>query len=447
VNNEPSTALRRLLHFPARRGLSLIVGSVALGVLLNFPGIAHSEEPYHTPLAGFPYDTTLFGRDVYAPARDRSDLTALDLGTMFVPNIKGEVVEPFGALYLWRNMDEGNTIFRAILVGVYNDIWYSTTPKWLDGANMVISLNNFTVPVALSEYVEGVEIDDSLHWYQWNVGVGVGYSRNINPGFDDNRLAITLLYEPGMLAFNNSSDTPPGYLVPHDTFEQRVHLRVRTDAMTRNIMEMAHHGLSGGLDVIYGNRVHWDDWGGDPTFGISNGAGHRNWLTATAYFEAAGGVPFVQSERHRLILRTHAGVGSHVDRFSTFRLSGGVFDDEAEDLSRVNLPASAFLEFLSDAYSITNLEYRYEALFFLYLHVQGSIAVMERYRFDTPNIDGPASYQLNVLPAVTAWITSGFIWNSELEVYYSHGFGILRDIHRNPKFGGDAVIVSWSKEF
>jgi hypothetical protein len=432
---------------PVRCGLPLSVGTIALGVLLYFTGIAHSEEPYHTPLAGSAYDTTLFGREVHAPARDRSNLTALELGTMFVPNIKGEVVEPFGAFYLWRNMDEGKTIFRAILVGVYNDIWYSTTPKWLAGANLVLTLNNFTVPVALSEYVEGVETDDALYRYQWNVGVGVGYSRNISPGFDDNRFAITLLYEPGMLLFHTSSDTLNNYIIPSNTFEQRVHLRIRADAMTRNIMELAHHGLSGGVDVVIGNRLNWDSWGGDPTFGISKGPNHRNWLTASAYLEAAGGVPFVQNERHRLILRMHAGVGSHVDRFSTFRLSGGVFDDEAEDLSRVNLPASAFLEFLSDAYSITNLEYRYEALFFLYLHLQGSIAVMDRYRFDTPSIDGPASYQLNVLPAVTAWITSGFIWNSELEVYYSHGFGILRDIHRNPRFGGDAVIVSWSKEF
>jgi hypothetical protein len=422
---------------------------VLLGLLLSLPGLARAgeEEPYHTPLAGFAYNTTLFGREVHAPARDRSDLTALNLGLLYVPDIKGEIVQPFGALYLWRNIDKGNTIFRGIVVGVYDELWYSTKPKALGGADLVLSFDNFTVPVAQSEYVEGVEIDDALYWHTLHAGFGIGYSKNISPGFDDNRFAITLLYEPGLLNFHTSTDTLNSYIIPQNTFEQRVHLRVRADAMTRNIMELAHHGISGGMDVVVGNRLNWDSWGGDPAFGISNGPSHRNWLTASAYMEAAGGVPFVQDERQRLILRMHTGVGSHVDRFSAFRLSGGVLGDEAESMSRDNLAGSAFNEFFTDAYAAASLEYRYELLFFLYLHLKGQIAEVDRYRFDTPSITGPASYQLNTLPAVTAWITTGFIWNSELEIYYTHSWGILRDINRNPRYGGDAVTVSWAKEF
>ncbi|HXZ24945.1 MAG TPA: hypothetical protein VEI24_01885, partial [Nitrospiria bacterium] len=327
------------LTYPIARFDRLSVALIImLGLLLSFSGLARAgeEEPYHTPLAGFAYNTTLFGREVHAPSRDRSDLTALNLGLLYVPNIKGEVVQPFGALYFWRNIDNGDTIFRGIVVGVYDELWYSTKPKVLGGADFVLTLNNFTVPVAQSEYVEGVEIDDALYWHQWNVGFGIGYSKNISPGFNDNRFAITLLYEPGMLNFHTSSDTLNSYIIPQNTFEQRVHLRVRADAMTRNIMELAHHGISGGMDVIYGNRLNWNNWGGDPTFGISNGPNHRNWFTAEAWTVAAGGVPFVQDQRHRLIFRLHAGVGSHVDRYSAMRLSGGILGDEAESMARTN---------------------------------------------------------------------------------------------------------------
>jgi len=424
-----------------------MAGAVALGGLFFLSGLAHAEEPYHTPLAGDAYHTVLFGREVDVPARDRTNLTALNLGLYYVPDIKGELIQPFGAIYLWRNMDDGTSILRGVLVGIYDDIRYSVAPSALGGAKLVFTLHNFTVPVAQSEYVEGVEIDDSLYWMQMNLGFGMGYSIQLNPGHQDNLFDLSLLYEPGLLTFRKSSDTLPGYRIPQNTYEGRVHLRVRTDSMTRNIMELAHHGFSAGADVIYGNRPDWNDWGGDPTFGMSGGAAHRNWLTATAYLVAAGGVPFVHDERQRLIAQLHAGVGSHVDRFSALRINGGIFGDEAEDLSRASLPAAAFNEFFTDLYTIGSLEYRYELLFFLYLRLRGHIAFIDRYRFDTSSIQGPASYQFDTIPSVTAAITSGFMWNSELDVYYTHSFGVLRDIDGNSRFGGNAVVLAWSKEF
>ena len=424
-----------------------IAGAVVLGGLCFLGGVARAEEPYHTPLAGDAYTTTLLGQPVNAPARDRTNVTALDLGVYFVPDIKEEVVQPFGSLYFWRNLDDGKTIVRAIVAGVYNDVWYSVTPPALGGAEAVFILHNFTVPVAQSEYVEGVEISDDLYWFQMNLGFGLGYSTKLAPGLQDNRLDVSLTYEPGFLAFRKGSETLPGYRVPQNTYEGRVHLRFRADAMTRNLMELAHHGLSGGMDAVYGNRVDWNNWGGDPAFGMSGGASHRNWLTATAYAVAAGGVPFVQDERQRLIARLHAGVGSHVDRFSALRINGGIFGDEAEDLSRAPLPAAAYNEFFTDLYSIASLEYRYELLFFTYLHLRGNIAWVDRYRFDSPSITGPASYQFDTIPSVTVGITTGFIWNSELEVYYTHSFGLLREIDRNPRFGGNSVVVLWAREF
>ena len=439
--------MNQFIHPITPGGVLSAAGAIVLGGLFFLTGPARAEEPYHTPLAGDAYHTTLFGEEVNVAPRDRTNLTALNLGLYYVPDIKEEVVTPFGTLYFWRNFDDGKTILRAVVSVVYNDVRYTVTPPALGGLEVVFTLHNFTVPVAQSEYVEGVEIDDALYWLQWNLGFGLGYSTKLAPGFQDNILDVSLTYEPGMLTSRKSSETLPGYVVPQNTYEGRVHFRFRADAMTRNIMELAHHGLSGGVDVIYGNRTDWNSWGGDAAFGMSGGASHRNWLTAAAYAVAAGDVPFVQDERHRLIAQLHAGVGSHVDRFSALRINGGPGGDEAEALSRVILPAGAFDEFFTPLYGIASLEYRYELLFFLYLHLKGDLAAVERYRFDTPSIQGPASYQLNTMPSVTAGLTSGFIWNSELEVYFTHSFSMLRDIDRNPQFGGNSLVVSWSREF
>jgi hypothetical protein len=417
-------------------------------------GLALAEEPYHTPLAGVGFTTTVFGHTAVVPERNRRNLTALNLGMYGIPDYPGEKVAGFGALYLWRNLDDGKTRFRGIMNGVYNDVRYAITPAFLGGAEAVFTFNNFTVPVAQSEYVEGVEVDDPVYWYQAQLGAGVGYATKLAPGHQDNIAEVSLLYEPGFLVFKKGADSAPKFVEPGNTYEGRVHLRARADAMTRNVMELAHRGLSGGMDVVYGNRTSWRDWGGTPAFGTSGGASHRNWLTASAYAVAAGGVPFLEeNERHRLIARVHAGVGSHIDRFSGLRLSGGPGGDEAESLSRPLLQGAAFNEYFTDFYGITNLEYRYEVLFFLYLHFRGDLAWVDRYRFTTTGtgpgqgIYGPASYELDLIPSTTFGLTTGFIWNSELEIYYTHSFGILRDINRNPTFGGDAVVVSWSREF
>jgi hypothetical protein len=409
--------------------------------------VACAGEPYHTPLAGDAYTTTLFGRPVNVEPRDRTNLTALNFGVYWVPDIKEETVSPFGALYLWRNLDHGTTRFRGVINGVYDDIRYITTPAFLGGAEAVLTFANYTVPVAQSEYVEGVEIDDSLYWFQAQFGFGLGYSTLLAPGHQDNIAEASLTYEPGFLAFSESSDTPPGYLIPRNTYEGRVHLRLRADAMTRNVMELAHRGRSGGMDLVYGHRAHWEDWGGDSTFGLSDGASHRNWLAASAYAVAAGGVPFVESERHRLIARLHAGIGSDLDRFSSFRLGGGPGGDEAETLSRPISSGAAFNEFFTDLYGIASLEYRYELLFFLYLHLKNSVAWIDRYRFQSAGLTGPAADEIDCIPLVTLAVTTGFVWHSELDIWYTHAFGVLRDIEGNPRFGGNALVISWAREF
>lgn len=425
-------------------GRALVTGVLLWGLL---GAIACAEEPYRTPLAGDAYTTTLFGREVSTPPRDRTNVTALDLGVYWVPDIKDETVSPFGALYLWRNLDNGTKRFRGVMNGIYDDIRYTTTPAFLGGTEAVLTFANYTVPVAQSEYVEGVEIDDSLYWFQAQLGLGLGYSTKLAPGLQDNIAEISLTYEPGFLAFSESTDASPGYVVPRNTYEGRVHLRLRADAMTRNVMELAHRGLSGGMDLVYGHRAHWEDWGGDPAFGMSDGASHRTWSTASAYAVAAGGVPFIEDERHRLIVRLHGGAGSDVDRFSAFRLGGGPGGDEAETLSRPISSGAAFNEFFTDLYGVASLEYRYELLFFLYLHLKNSVAWIDRYRFQTAGITGPAADEVDTIAFVTVAVTTGFFWNSELDIWYTHAFGVLRDIAGNPRFGGNALVISWAREF
>lgn len=413
-----------------------------------FGSLARAEEPYHTPLAGIGFTTTVFGHKAVVPARNRRIITAINLGMYGVPDYPGEKIAGFGALYLWRNLEDSHVRFRGIMNGVFDDLRYVHTLSKQGGTELVFTFMNYTVPVAQNEYVEGVQLDDPLYWYEAQLGAGLGYFTTLAPGYEDNIAEVSLTYEPGFLVFRKAADHDPNFSVPDNAYEGRVHFRARADAMTRNVMELVHRGLSGGMDAVYGNRLNWNEWGGIPAFGMWGGASHRNWLTASVYGVAAGGVPFLEeNERHRLVARVHAGVGSHTDRISALRLSGGPGGDEAESLSRPLLDGAAFNEFFTDFYGITSLEYRYEVLFFLYLHFEGQLAWVDRYRFTTPSITGPASYELDLIPSTTFGLTTGFIWNSELEVYYTHSFGILRDINRNPTFGGDAVVVSWSKEF
>jgi len=422
-------------------------------------------QDYRTPRAGAAYQTEIWGKRVTAPARDRRHVTALDLGVQYIPDgpsspdilpfggalvvrdtdEQGEdVLQPFGAIFVWRNPEHGRQRLRGVFSGLYNKVHYHIAPRFLGGAEAVFTFENFNVPFARPEYVEGQRIEAvDLEWHYIRGGLGFGYRTALAPGHQDNALELTLTYEPGFIWFEPDDDTAPDFIVPRDTYEGRAHLRLRADALERNLMEIPHWGYTAGVDLIYGHRANWRDWG-EAVLGIADASAERDYFAASLYAVAAGGVPFLDSERHRLTASLYAGVGADLDRFSAFRLSGRPSAWEWEAVSRPDLPGAVFDEFFSRSYGILELRYRYEALFFLHPYARLNLAWIDRPRFQD---DGGVGNQMDSLPAAGAGVISGAPWKSQIELSYSYSFGILRDTNGEPSFGGHVLLFHWSKEF
>src|SRR5438105_634846 len=104
---------------PVRSGTALtpILLCMVLAAFISLPPRVDGEET-RTPLAGEEYHTELFGEPVHVPARDRRSVTAANVGVQWIPNGPAfyEVL-PFGALYVWRNMDDQNRRFRGAFSG------------------------------------------------------------------------------------------------------------------------------------------------------------------------------------------------------------------------------------------------------------------------------------------------------------------------------------------
>lgn len=418
--------------------------AVALLLTIMMAGICAAAD-YRTPRAGESYTTQLFGQSVTAPARDRCSVTALNLGVQWLADAPSDYeILPYGAFFVWRNKDNGRQRLRAALAGVYNEVRYHVAPSRSGKTELVMTFENMTIPFARQEFVEGVRIDEEeLEWHRLHLGFGLGWRTALAPCHQDNALEVALTYEPGLLLFSAGDETVDDFRQPRDTYEGRVHLRMRADALERNIMELPHAGWAAGFDGWYGHRSRWDDWGGGPVFGLQDGSGHRTWYAGRFFVLAAVPVPGVDGERNRLQTSLYGGVGMDLDRFSAFRLGGEPSGGEWEALSRPNVLGAIFDEFYSRSYVIANLEYRRELLFFCFLHLRGQLAVVDRPRLSHGTLD----WQMDTLSAIGVALTCGAPWNSQVELGYSHNFGLLRETGGDPEFGGSALTLSWSKEF
>lgn len=417
---------------------------LALMAALVLAGKTLADEDYRTPRAGEAHTGAVFGHQVDVPSRDRSKNTVLDLGLVWIPDGPDkQQFNPFVSLFLWRNWDGGRQRFRAILVGLYDNIRWDFLPS-KGPFELLVTFENFTPPFDRSEYVEGIRIRaEEMKWYKAHLGVGAGYRIPIAPAHQDNALEVALSYEPGYLWFNRGEKTDPAFIVPQDTYEGRIHLRFRADALERNFIELPHRGFAVGLDAVHARRAEWDDWGG-PVLGFEDGAQGKEWNTLSLYAVAALPVPFVRSERHRLVLSVYGGQARDVDRFSAFRVGGGPMTSDWEALSRPVLPAAALEEIASGAYGILNVEYRYELLFFSYLRVRGTLAQVDRLRFAD---GGGTVHRTEPMNSLAAGITTGFLWHSQLELAYAYNFGILRQRSGMTNAGDGAILLHWSKSF
>jgi hypothetical protein len=415
---------------------------ILLALLLAGDAFAQVER---TPRAGESYTGALFGKLLTVAERDRSHVTEIGLGFQWIPEgPEQRVLVPAGGLFFWRNSNRGDSRLRAVVSGLYDDLRYGRRLAPESGFEAVATFENVTLPFARSEYIEGERIaSEELKWGYVRAGAGVGYWRPISPGHQDNALEAAITYEPGYLFFSRGGDTEASFHLPGNTYEGRFHLRVRADAFERNILELPHRGWAAGLDAWAARRARWEDWGGS-VFGIQSGEESRGWQAVAAYAAAAVGVPGVPGERHTLLASAYGGTGHDLDRFSAFRLGGGSNAGDFETLSEPVLPAAAFEEFFPSHYAIANLEYRYQALFFLYLQVRGSLAWLDRPRFSP---EGSVQNRTDGLRSVTAGLTSGLPWDSSLEINYSYNFGLLRQRNGAAKSGGGALYISWTKEF
>ena len=397
-----------------------------------------------TPEAGKEFHTTVFGEEIYVPPRDRRSVTAVTFGTNWIPNgpSQGEVL-PFGALYVWRNWDTENQRLRGTFSGVVNNVEYAIGLRSFPNWSLIFTLNNFIAPLGRSEYVEGQRIRASeLEWNYMFGGVGVGYRLPFIPFEQDSAINLFLTYEPGYRWFHGTSETSAQYGVPRDTYEGRIHGRIRWDALVRNLMELPHRGFSMGGDIIQGHRARWGAWGGPPLH-TPDFKAEQTSLLGSAYAVFASGLPGIESDKHRLITSFYGGIGKDLDRFSAFRLPGRPTGYEWEALSLPMMPGVQFNELFPRRYAIASVTYRYEALFFLYPYVTATYGLVERLR-STPN--GIAE-STDSLPALGGGIVTGAPWKSQIELNYSYNFGIFRDPGgAPPTMGGHGAFILWSKQ-
>lgn len=422
----------------SRSGSPLLL--LAAFALLGPESVAPADD-YRTPRAGQAAIGTVFGHEVRAPRRDRSRITYLNLGAVLLPDgPDGLELGPSGGAYFWRAPEEGGSRLRAIVAGIANEVRYDLAVSENRVVATVVTLDSLTPPWARSEYVQGErQRDQELGWYQARLGIGFAAHARIDPGAIDNTLDVALTFEVGNIWFDEGDHTDPAFVVPTDTFENRGHLRVRADALVRNVLELPHRGWAVGADGVWGRRTGWEPWG-LPSEGLETGG--RIWLAASGFGVAATGIPGL-SERHTLVASAHAGTGSDLDRFSAFRLGSGSTWGDFETLSRVVLPAAGVDEIVTSRYLTVDLEVRYEVFFFLYLQLRGSLAWA-----DVP-VRGAAGLgtRTGSFPALTAGFTTGLPWNLSMEFAASRNFGLEKTVDGVVEKGRSGFFVSVTREF
>lgn len=405
-----------------------------------------SDPDYETPEAAEGFRTDIFGRDISVQPRDRRSITAWDVGGMaWYPAAESEHELPFAALYLWRRPDEQH-FFRGTVSILYNDLLYAHSLTSDTPFEVVLGFENDTTLSETALWADGERITPEELETGWVRGaVGLGYRRQIDSGWrlefaermdpkaPDNMLAVRATIEPKYLYFVDGHDTSPFFVTPQDTFELQGRLALRLDAFERNLLDLLHRGWGVGVDGLLGWRANWEDWGFD-----ERAERKRDWRLVQAYAVAAGGIPAL-SERHRFIGSLHGGWGGDLDRFSRPRLGGGPGGEEYLSLARPRIPGATLSEFTPAHYAVAVAEYRFEAIFFTYLSARASTAWLERDRLR----QGAVRREDDVMNSLGAQITTGFLFDTRLQIDYNYNFDVIRDGNR----GGNEVLIHVSGSF
>jgi hypothetical protein len=387
---------------------------------------------YHTLLAGEQREASFFGKTVLVPALDRSSITSLTLGGSYLdPRQGGTRGLPVFALYLSRIREEYRT--RDMISLFVNELEYD---KRLGHFELIGHFENFTLPEDRTEVVDNREINQTSVTYGSLIGsLGPGLRFQMPPYQVDNDFRVQLLGRLGYFYAGRTHDTGPGLEVPPDTPLYGARLRGRYDGMRRNLLELPHEGLAAGWDLDFMHRDKWRDLAAEATGSI-----HRNYLQVSGYLVGAGGIPGL-SERDRVLISLHGGkTGKNgADRFNSFRINGGPFPCEADDLARIHYSGILYEDILATSYATASLGYRRELAFFLYLSVVGSYLWSNR---TTVVGADQVVFRDQSGEAATVSLDTAFFWNSELYLGFAWESGVIR-----AGKSGSGVIVNWNKSF
>ncbi|HEY6873649.1 MAG TPA: hypothetical protein VI298_13085 [Geobacteraceae bacterium] len=392
------------------------------------------DAAYHTPLAGMEQDITFLGRSIHIPPRNRDNTRAITLGGIFFhPRLGGEDAMPFAALY-WRHRWERSRA-RAVVSLFVNEC---DIARSFGRVELLGHLENDTVPFSQEEIVDGKEVtESSLVRGTASAWLGAGLRWPVAPFQEDNDLRLQLFYHAGYLYSHPVAETGSTVRLPPDTFVHGMRFRARYDGVRRNLMELPHTGWAGGVDVELTRRNDWTDanYGGS----LFKGDNTRDYVKFSGYLLGAAGIPWL-SERNRLLVSAYGGFapGHNLDRFSAFRIGGGPFPNETDDLWRINYPGAMFNQFPVSDYVVGTVEYRRELLFFLYLHLRETFTWANRDILTQRNL----KFSEDRGQTFSVGITSGFPWHSQLYLEYAHDTGILRN---GPD--GESLLALWSKSF
>lgn len=383
---------------------------------------------YHTPLAGEPCNIECMGVKVAVAGRNRENNTALVLGgSLYAPNLGGTDFLPLASLYIKHRFD--NFRIRGTFSVLVNDVDLS---KSYGQFQLLGHLDNNTIPFDQAETTGAKDIPGTdLKWGTVNGRVGGGIRIPVAPFQIDNDLRLQLYYQGGYLYTRRVSDTAPGTVLPPNSFVQGPYFRFRYDGLSRNLMELPHQGVAAGVNAEFSERS-------SPRPDLTPRE-TRHYSKVNGYLLAVTAIPGL-SERNRLLFNLNGGISpfGKLDRFSAFRIGGGPIPTESDDLDRQVFPGALFSQFPVSDYLIASLEYRRELYPFLFLHFRGTQAWVDRERFT----EAVPSFGWDRGQAVSVGVTTGFLWESELDLEYSYDSTILR----NGNTGG-SIFFLWSKAF
>ena len=193
-----------------------------------------------------------------------------------------------------------------------------------------------------------------------------------------------------------------------------------------------------GADLVAGYRTDWQNWGMNGAMQAGSG---RTYQSYTGYFLAAGGIPGIESDRHRLVGVVHGGTGHNLDRFSATRVGGGPNPMGEEYGSSVEplLHGAVVQEFFPNHYLLLLAEYRFEPIFFSYIGVNASYGVLDRLRQTETGIVS----KTDSFTALGTRLTTGFLFDTRLQLSYNYNFSVVRQ----GEYGGHEIIANISRAF